>query len=132
MMQIFTIYPVYFMYLTEEELMLLFQKLVNRFPRAEMLLEVMGPFIVGRGKHHDSVSKIDGKVDFKWGLKDSRDMMRGCPGIQFIEEWCYFDYHKDRAGWLGRIIRLPFIRPRLAPRIVHLRFVDPCERKAEQ
>jgi O-methyltransferase involved in polyketide biosynthesis len=121
-----------FMYFTEEELKPLFKQLVDRFPGAEMLLEAMGPFLVGRGKHHDSISKIDSRVEFKWGLKDSRDMMRWCPGIQFVEEWCYFDYHKDRAGWVGRVVRLPFIRSHLAPRIVHLRFANPCERRTEQ
>jgi O-methyltransferase involved in polyketide biosynthesis len=121
-----------FMYFDEEELKPLFKKLVDRFPGGEMLLEAMGPFLVGKGKHHDSISKIDGKVEFKWGLKDSRDIAKWYPGITFVEEWCYFDYHKDRAGLVGRIVRLPFIRPRLAPRIVHLRFADPLGEKSEK
>jgi O-methyltransferase involved in polyketide biosynthesis len=114
-----------FMYFTEEELKPLFKKLVDRFAGAEMLLEVLGPFLVGKGKRHDSVSKIDSKVEFKWGIKDSRDIMRWCHGINFIEEWCYFDYHKERAGWVSHIVRLPFIRSRLAPRIVYLKFSNP-------
>jgi O-methyltransferase involved in polyketide biosynthesis len=111
-----------FMYFVEGELKALFKNLVNRFPTAEMLVEVMGPYLVGKSKRHDSLSQIDGAPEFRWGLRDSRTMTQWCPGVRFIEEWCYFDYHKDRAGWTGRIVRLPFIRPLLAPRIVHLRF----------
>ena len=111
-----------FMYFAEEELRVLLRSLVRRFPGAEMLLEAMGPFLVGRGKQHDSIKKMGSPVEFKWGLKDSRSLAQWDPGLSFIEEWCYFDYHKDRAGWAGRIVRLPFIRPLLAPRIVHLGF----------
>jgi hypothetical protein len=44
-----------------------------------------------------------------------------------MDEWCYFDYHKERAGLAGFIVRLPFIRARLAPRIVRLRLGEECK-----
>jgi O-methyltransferase involved in polyketide biosynthesis len=114
------------MYFSEPEVKRLFKDLVNRFPQAEILLEVIGSFLMGRSKRHDAVSKIDGAPEFKWGIKNSREMARWHPSIEFVNEWCYFDYYKERAGWFGRFARLPFVRPRLASRIVHLRFnADP-------
>jgi O-methyltransferase involved in polyketide biosynthesis len=113
-----------FMYFEEKELKKLMCKLVERFPGAEMLVEVMGPALIGKSQKHDSVSKIEDTPEFKWGIKDSRDFALWHKDIEFKEDWCYFDYHKERAGWMGYIIRLPFIRSRIAPRIVHLKFAN--------
>lgn len=115
------------MYFEESELKPLFGRLAEHFPGAEMLVEVMGPAIVGKSKQHDSLSKIDNAPEFKWGIRDSRVMEAWHPDIRFVEELCYFDYHKKRAGWMGMIIRLPFIRSRIAPRIVRLRFEQSTE-----
>ena len=111
-----------FMYFTQSELKNLFANLVRRFPGAQMLLEVQGPAIVGRSRQHDSLRKIDDAPEFKWGIKDARDMATWNRKIEYVEQWCYFDYHKERSGWFGKIANLPFIRPRIAPRIVRLRF----------
>ena len=111
-----------FMYFPEEDLKPFFRKLAERFPDAEMLFEMLAPFMVGKSKHHETVKKIDSKAEFKWGLKDTREMKSWHPSIRFIEEWNYFDYHKNRWGLFDTVARLPFFRPRLACRIVHLCF----------
>jgi O-methyltransferase involved in polyketide biosynthesis len=111
-----------FMYFAEEDLKPLFRKLAVRFCGAEMLFDMLPPFLVGKGRHHDSVSKIDSPVQFKWGLKNSRELETWHPSIQFVQEWDYYDYYKGRWRWFGRFARLPFIRPWLSNRIVHLRF----------
>ncbi|HPQ68399.1 MAG TPA: class I SAM-dependent methyltransferase [bacterium] len=109
-------------YFAEEELKPLFATLAARFPGAEMLVEVQGPAIVGRARQHDSLKTIEQRPEFKWGAKDARVITRWHPRIEFVEEWCFFDYHQDRAGWFGYFARLPFIRSWIAPRIVRLRF----------
>jgi O-methyltransferase involved in polyketide biosynthesis len=110
------------MYFSENELRPFMTRLADRFRGAEMLVEVMGPALVGRSRLHDSVSKMDNAPEFKWGITDSKELTSWHSGIEFLEEWCYFDYHRDRAGLMGLIVRLPFVRKRIAPRIVHLRF----------
>jgi methyltransferase (TIGR00027 family) len=111
-----------FMYFAEEELKPLFTALAERFPGSEMLFEMLCPFMVGKSKHHETVKKIDSAAEFKWGLKNTRDMESWHPGIRFIEEWNYYDCHRKRWGLFGTIARLPFIRPHMACRIVRLRF----------
>lgn len=111
-----------FMYFTESELKPFFRELAERFPNAEMVFEMLAPFMVGKSKHHETVRKIDSSAEFKWGLKDSRKMEAWHPAIKFVEEWVYYDYHKARWGVFGVFARLPFIRSRLACRMVHLRF----------
>jgi O-methyltransferase involved in polyketide biosynthesis len=109
-----------FMYFEEKELKELMNNICRRFQGAEMLVEVMGPAIVGKSRKHDSLSKIENAPEFKWGIKDSKELERWNPRIRLIDEWCYFDYHKKRAGLIGYIVRFPFIRSKIAPRIVHL------------
>ena len=111
-----------FMYFEEKELRPFFRELAGRFSNSEMLFEMLAPLAVGKSQHHETVKKIDSEAEFKWGLKNSRVMESWHPAIHFVEEWNYFDYYKKRWGVLGTFARLPFIRPCLACRIVHLRF----------
>jgi O-methyltransferase involved in polyketide biosynthesis len=111
-----------FMYFTESKLKPFFCKLAEKFPDSQMFFEMLAPFAVGKSKRHETVRKIDSSAEFKWGLKNSRDMEQWHPAIKIIEEWEYFDYYKKRWGLLGKIARLPIIRPHLACRIVHLHF----------
>lgn len=111
-----------FMYFSEDELRPFFTRLAEHFPRSEMLFEMLAPFAVGKSKHHETVKKIDSQAEFKWGIKNSRDMEVWHPAIRFVEEWNYFDFYKQKWGFLGMIARLPFIRPHMACRIVHLKF----------
>jgi O-methyltransferase involved in polyketide biosynthesis len=111
-----------FMYFEEGELRPLMGAIAQRFTGGEMLVEVMGPALVGRSRQHDSLGRMDAPPEFKWGIRDTRDLESWHPGIEVVDEWCYFDYYKERARLEGWIARLPFIRPMIAPRIVHLRF----------
>ena len=112
------------MYFGEQELRPLFARLAERFPGARMLAEVQGPGIVGKSKHHDSLGKMDEAPEFRWGTADSRDLTQWHPSIEFIEEWRFFDYHIERAGWLKWPLKLPFLRRKYEPRIVLLRFAS--------
>ena len=109
-------------YFEEEQVRELFARLADRFAGAEMLVEVQGPGIVGQARRHDSVNKTGDVPEFKWGTADSRDITRWHPGIEILEERRFFDRHLDRAGLLGLLMRLPFLRKKYEPRIVRLRF----------
>jgi O-methyltransferase involved in polyketide biosynthesis len=110
------------MYFTIDEVKSLLAHLIPRFPGAEMLVEVLGPLLAGRGKYCDSLKKIGSKAEFKWGLKNARELETWHDGLRFVEEWHYFDYCQDRWGWAGFLMRLPPLRSRLSCRIVHLQF----------
>ncbi|THB64087.1 MAG: class I SAM-dependent methyltransferase [Desulfovibrio sp.] len=112
-----------FMYFSEKELKPLFQLFAQRFPGADILFEMLAPFMVGKAAKHESLKKMDSPPEFKWGLKDTRDMEDWHPAIRLVNEWNYFDYHKKRWKWLGLLGRLPVLRPRFASRIVHLKYV---------
>ena len=57
------------MYFSEFELKALFRSMAARLSGSEMLFEMLAPMLVGRSKYHDSVNRIGGKIEFKWGLR---------------------------------------------------------------
>lgn len=111
------------MYFEEEQVRSLFSSLVEKFPGAEMVFEMLAPFLVGKAKQHDSLKTIDNSPEFKWSLMDAQDMATYHPSIEFVEQWRLFDYFRKRAPLPMFICSLPFIQPRMAQRIVHLRFI---------
>lgn len=113
------------MYFAIDEVKSFLAHLIPRFPGAEMLVDVLGPLLAGRSKYNDSIKKIDSTVEFKWGMKNSRELETWHEGLRLVEEWHYLDYCKDRWGWVGFLMRLPLLRSRLSCRIVHLHFTSP-------
>ena len=110
------------MYFKEDEVKPLFRRLSESFPEAEILFEIICPFMVGKARHHDSLKKIDGKVDFKWGIKVPKEMASWHKGLKYLEEWNFYDYHKDRWKWFWYLTKLPFFRANMSSRIVHMKF----------
>ena len=110
-----------FVYFEEAEVKHLMSRLAADFSGAEMLFEMMTPTLVKMQSKHDSVSKTD--AVFKWGIKSGRETEAFHPDIRFIEEWNYFDFHKDRWKWMRWPAMIPAIKNRMNNRIVHLRFV---------
>lgn len=109
------------MYFNEQEVKQLLAKLVCEFPKAEMLLEVLAPLLVKNSRRHDSVRKMN--APFCWGAAYGSGLEALNKHIQFIEEWNYFDYHRNRWGWLGLLALIPALKARSNNKIVHVKFV---------
>jgi hypothetical protein len=76
------------------------------------------------GRQSRSTFRVEYLTKTEERISDAREIERHS-GIRFVDKWCYFDYHKARAGLVGCIVRLPFIRRRIFPRIARLRFNGP-------
>ena len=113
-----------FMYFPETDVRSLCERLPKRFPRAQMLLEILSPFSLGMGKYDPCVSQVaEGLLEFRWALSDCRMMERWGCGLRVLQEWNVLNYHRERWGWLGWLNLLaPYALPMLGNRIVHLRF----------
>ena len=113
------------MYFSEHELKQLFRNVMDKLGNAEMLLELLAPFLVGRSNRHESLKKIDSKIEFKWGPKRADAMEGWSQGVKILQEWNYYDYYHERWKWFGVLGRLPFLRQRLSNRIVRLSLTRP-------
>jgi O-methyltransferase involved in polyketide biosynthesis len=111
-----------FMYFEEQQIKDLFRPLIDHFPNAELLIEMIPPIMVGKAKHHDSLKTMEVPPEFKWAIKNSREIETWDRRIQLIKEWSYYNYSKKRWKLFGFIARLPFLRSMMNCRISHLRF----------
>lgn len=103
------------MYFKKKDVKDLINNLVKAFPGAEMLLEVTTPLLVKRQENQDS--KFEKNVPFLWGIKNGKEMEKFNPHIEFITEWIYFDYHKERRKQANITLKREE-----SGRIVHLKF----------
>lgn len=111
-----------FMYFEEDRVKELFRNVARRFPGSSILFDILPSILVGKGRHHDSVKKMSGKADFKWGLDQSEALELWLPGIRVVNEWDYLDYCRNRwryMRWLGLI---PWFRRKFRNRIVQVNF----------
>jgi O-methyltransferase involved in polyketide biosynthesis len=110
-----------FMYFEEKDVRRVFDHLADRFPGAEMLFEMLAFFALGRGRYHDCLSRVKSKnIEFKWALKESRDMETWNGRIRLIDEWNVLDYFAHRWGWL--MFLNGYMKSMIGNRIVHVRF----------
>ncbi len=94
-----------FMYLPEEEVKKLVLKLVEAFPGAELVCEVVSKSTIKRMKAGWGRRKfrrnfhLEEDVVFIFGVDGAREMENWNPKIQFLDEWTYFDDREKKLGW---------------------------------
>ena len=104
------------MYFTKDEVMSILKTISAKFPGTEMLLEAMSPFIAKRP--HPDLKGYNAR--FKWGIKTGKEIERWNIGVDFINEYYYFDRHKNKQPFFFRIMTLiPAFRKMM--KIVHIR-----------
>lgn len=99
----------FLMYLDEDEVKELFDKISESFTNTELLIELMAEWMVKNQKVHDT-TRTTGAV-FKWGVKDGKDFERLCPEFRLIAEYNLTDKMKDYSPIFIRIIT-PFLKSR--------------------
>ncbi len=111
------------MYFTDTEVEELFNKFVSSFKSAEMLIEITNLHLVKQSKKDDLINKqYKINATLKWGIKNGREIEKLNNNIKFINEWHYFDYHRDRWKIIRWLSLIPLFKNRFGNRIVHLKF----------
>ena len=112
------------MYLTEQEVKDIMSKLAGAFNGAEMLLETTPASLVKQNQKQDLIKdqyQIEARL--QWGIKKGKDITKLNSHIEFIEDWHYFDYYKDRWKTIRWLSLIPGFKDRFGNRIVHLKFI---------
>jgi len=47
---------------------------------------------------------------FNFGIRDSKEMEEWNTGIQFLDDWSYFDSDEKKLGWLKMFGKIEFFR----------------------
>ena len=112
------------MYLTEQEVKDIMSKLADAFKEAEMLLETTPASLVKQNEKQDLIKdqyQIEARL--QWGIKKGKDIEKLNSNIEFIEDWHYFDYHKDRWKLIRWLSLIPGFKDRFGNRIVHIQLI---------
>jgi O-methyltransferase involved in polyketide biosynthesis len=102
----------------------LIDRLVDRFPYVEFLIEVMGSW--HQGKIHPAFASLGINLKFAWGIDDYSIFEKWNAKLKLSKSMNLFDYNRDR---LSKKIRLltwlwPGLKRRLTSAIIHLICVD--------
>ncbi|ORX61137.1 polyketide synthesis O-methyltransferase [Piromyces finnis] len=77
------------MYFTEDEIKHLIKIIKDNFKHVTVIAEIMHAMLANRTKYHDTVKKTN--AEFKWGIKDCKEIENLDSNIKYITEWNMLD-----------------------------------------
>jgi len=105
-----------FIYLDREDVRSLVMKIQEKFRGSELVCEVVNSLWL----RYPLKKILDYKMQrqahlgkdamFRSGIHDNREMELWYSGIQFLDEWSYFDSEEKNLGWLKFLKHIEFIR----------------------
>jgi len=105
-----------FMYLDGKDVRSLVLKIQETFPGSELVCEVVNSFWLRSPLKKMLDVKLQRQVHlgkdatFRSGIRDGREMEQWHRGIQFLDEWSYFDAEEKKLGWLRLLRHIERIR----------------------
>jgi len=105
-----------FMYLDGNDVRSLVLKIQETFPGSELVCEVVNSFWIRSPFKKLLDYKLQRQVHlgkdamFRSGLHNGREMEQWHSGIQFLDEWSYFDSEEKKLGWLSIFKHFELVR----------------------
>jgi len=105
-----------FMYLHKEDVKSLVLKLQSEFPGSELVCEVVNSLWLKKPlkrmvnykmQHRGHLGK---DATYNFGVRDSKEMEGWNAGIQFLDDWSYFDSEEKKLGWLKMFRNIELFR----------------------
>lgn len=105
-----------FMYLDQEDVKSLVLRLQSKFPGSKLICEVFNSLWLKEPLKSIMNYKMQRQLHlgkdatFIFGIRDSKEMEEWNKGIQFLDDWSYFDSDEKKLGWLKMIGKIEFLR----------------------
>ncbi|MCJ7734561.1 MAG: class I SAM-dependent methyltransferase [Anaerolineales bacterium] len=105
-----------FMYLDGEKVKDLILKLQSRFPGSELVCEVVTEIFTRKPWNKMVALKMNKQLGvgkeaaFIFGIRNSRELETWHSGIEYLDDWSYFDTQHPRLGWVGMMGKSKFLR----------------------
>lgn len=107
------------MYFAPEEVKAFFEELCNRFDRATIVFDMLAYVLIGQSKHHDTLNKMQEKVEFKWSELDTKQMETWNPKLHLQTEYYMSKYENGRYPFVFRMLyKIPYFFRRFNQRVV--------------
>lgn len=95
------------MYLEKSDIIDLFNRISENFPKARLIFDVYTNFMIKQTKGEKILQ--DFRAEFKWSVNEVTEIEKWCPKLRFIEKWSFFDDKNARVG-IYKILRfIPLI-----------------------
>lgn len=112
------------MYFEETQVKQILSNIADRFPGAQILIEVIGESQAKRTHMNDAISKTD--AEFRWGIRDTSKIANWHPYLIYQGDTSVYDRHHQRwmaldIEWKGKT---PADYRDSVDRIVHLRVTN--------
>ena len=101
-----------FMYLDGEKVKELVLRMQSRFPGAELVCEVVTELFTRKPWNKMVAMKMNRQLGvgkdaaFVFGIRNSRELETWHSGIEYMDDWSYFDSGHPRLGWVGIMGRM--------------------------
>ena len=105
-----------FMYLDGKKIKNLILKLQTRFPGSELVCEVVTAFFTRKPWNRMVALKLNQQMGvgkeaaFTFGVQNSHELETWHSGIEYLDDWSYFDTRHPRLGWMAIMGKVKFIR----------------------
>jgi O-methyltransferase involved in polyketide biosynthesis len=105
-----------FMYLDGKDVRSLVLEIQKKFPGSELVCEVVNSVWLSSPLKKILDFKMQRQVHigkdamFRSGIRDGREMEQWHAGIQFLDEWSYFDSKEEKLGWLKFLRHIELFR----------------------
>ena len=105
-----------FMYLDPQDVQSLILKLQSKFPGSELVCEVFNSLWLRKPLKRMMNYKMQHQLHlgkdatFHFGIRDSQEMEEWHAGIEFLDDWSYFDSEEKKLGWLKMFRNIEFFR----------------------
>ena len=105
-----------FMYLDREKVKDLILRLQSRFPGSELVCEVVTELFTRKPWNKMVALKMNQQLGvgkeaaFVFGIRNSCELETWHSGIEYLDDWSYFDTQHPRLGWVGTMGKLKFMR----------------------
>jgi O-methyltransferase involved in polyketide biosynthesis len=105
-----------FMYLDGGKVKDLILKLQSRFPGSELVCEVVTEIFTRKPWNKMVALKMNQQLGvgkgaaFIFGIRNSRELETWHSGIEYLDDWSYFDTRHPRLGWVGMMGKSKFMR----------------------
>lgn len=105
-----------FMYLAGSDVRSLVIALQQAFPGSELVCEVVNALWLRPPLDAMLAFKMQRQLHlgkgaiFRSGLRDGREMEEWHEGVQFLDDWSYFDSDEERLGWMRALRHVGLVR----------------------
>lgn len=105
-----------FMYLDGEKVKELILKMQARFPGSDLVCEVVTAIFTRSPWNRMVALKMNKQLGvgkgaaFTFGVRNSRALETWHTGIEYLEDWSYFDTRHPRLGWVGVLAKMKVMR----------------------